>query len=159
VDQIQDGDALMKKFVMIFMLIAGVLYAEPYKAVLDCTSSDARYMLSRMMLMNKTAQMVKEAGEKPEFILVFRGGATPMMAKRPDDYIDDKDLPVMKNFRKELKKLVEMHHAKVLGCEIAMEKFDLKKEEVLPFIETTPNSFLDLISLQNRGYALIGFNK
>ena len=147
----------MKKIVLMFILVAASLLAEPYKAVIDCTSADARYMLTRMMLVEQTAKMIKAEGEKAEFVLILRGGATPFIAKEFVPYTDEKDLVIVQQLQGVLKTLSETYKAKIYGCEIAMEKFDLDKKGLLPFVKTTPNSFMDLIRLQNRGYGLLSF--
>jgi intracellular sulfur oxidation DsrE/DsrF family protein len=147
----------MKKIVLMLALVAASLLAEPYKAVIDCTSADARYMLTRMMLIEQTAKMIKAEGEIPEFVVIMRGGATPFIAKDPAPYTDDKDLVIVQKLQGVLKTLFETYRADIYGCEIAMEKFDVKKKELLPFVKTTPNSFMDIIRLQNRGYGLLSF--
>lgn len=147
----------MKKLIILLAFAASTLTADVYKAVYDLSSGDMRYMLNRIMLIEKTAKMIEANGDKPDFVVTIHSGATPILAKLPDMYADEKDVPVVYNIHGKLKNLIEEYGVKVLGCDLATTAYGMEKDEILPFIETTPNSIIDLVGLQNSGYAAVFF--
>jgi len=147
----------MKKLIMILLVCTGALWAQNYKAVYDLSMDDMRYVLNRVMLIEKTAAMLKERGDVPEFVVTIHSGATPILAKLPDAYADEEEVPVIYSIQARLKSLVETYGVRVLGCNLATAAFGMEHDEVVGFVEQTPNSIIDLIGLQNSGYAAVYF--
>lgn len=145
------------KIVLALLLLGTTLWAQSYKAVYDLSSSDMRYMQNRVALIEKTAAMVKAQGDTPEFIITIHSGATPILAKLPDVYADEKDVPSIYAIHDAFKRLTGDYGVKILGCELAMQAYGMEADEVLPFIQRTPNSILNLIRLQQEGYSAIFF--
>jgi intracellular sulfur oxidation DsrE/DsrF family protein len=147
----------MKKVMVLLAFVAASLTADVYKAVYDLSSGDMRYMLNRIMLIEKTAKMIKAKGDEADFVVTIHSGATPMLAKLPDMYADEEDVPVVYNIHGKLENLIQEYGVRVLGCDLATTAYGMEKDEILPFIETTPNSIIDLIGLENKGYTVVFF--
>lgn len=147
----------MKRLILLTLVLCGMLYAKPYKAVYDLSMSDMRYVLNRVMLIEKTAAMLKEKGETSEFVITIHSGATPIMAKMPDMYADEQDVPVIYNIHATLKRLKERYGVRIIGCNMAANAFGMEADELLPLLEMSPNSIIELIGLQNSGYAAVYF--
>lgn len=149
----------MKRFFVSFLLLAATLFADAYRAVYDLSSDDFRYLSGRVQLIEKSARMIKTAGGSPDFVITIHSGATPILAALPDEYADESDVPVIALIQSRLQALQKNYGAKVLGCRLAMASLDMKEEELFKGVTPTDNSIIDLIALQNRGYAAIYFIK
>jgi hypothetical protein len=53
VDHVQEGDAMMKKNLLLCVFMVSDLLAEPYKAVFDLSSSDYRFIMDSIALQQK----------------------------------------------------------------------------------------------------------
>ncbi|MDY0117937.1 MAG: DsrE family protein, partial [Sulfurimonadaceae bacterium] len=68
-------------------------------------------------------------------------------------FYTEKESEVIKNIHKQLKKLSLSYNVEIRACEIALKHFNIDKSDLLQEIKTTKNSFMDVIQLQNKGYA------
>jgi len=65
----------MKNIFLALVILFGVIEAKEYKAVFDCSSSDSRFIKSRMWLVDKTMTMIQDKGDKPEFAMSLNANA------------------------------------------------------------------------------------
>ena len=135
-------------------LSAITLNAASYKAVFDCSSDNMRYVKSRMWLIGKTMEMFKSQGDTLDAVLTIHGGCSAITSKAYDDVVDDEDEQTAKAAQDWLKKL-DKKGVRVIVCAMSLEAHDIDPKEVLPFVHISPNSYLDTIKYQNRGYALM----
>lgn len=144
-------------------LLTGVLfwstaYAQEYKAVFDCSSSDADYIKSRMWLVGKTMDMIEAKGDKATFVITLHGGCVPMIASSYKDIVvDDEEAESLSVAQMRIKMLAEKRGVRVIACAMSLDANGIDKKEVLPFVSVSPNSFIDTIGYQNKGYALMSF--
>lgn len=147
---------MMKHLAFLFMFLAA-LQAQEYKAVFDCSSNDARFILSRINLVEITMMMIESKGEKADFALTLHGGCVPMVSQEYAEVVDEKELAYIKNAQETLIRLSQRKNIKIIACAMSLESNGLDKEEVLPFVKISENSFIDTIAYQNRGYAIMTF--
>jgi len=138
-------------------LTLGLLQAQEHKVVFDCSSSDAHYTKSRMWLVGKTIDMFEKRGDKVDVVLTLHGGCVSMTSVDYDMIVADEDVADIKKAQEYLTALSKRNNVKIIACEMSLASNAIDKKEVLPFIEISPNSFLDTISYQNNGYAIMTF--
>ena len=146
----------MKYFIAVFVLFSA-LQAEAYKAVFDCSSSDASYIKSRMWLIGKTLDMIEKKGDKVSFVLTVHGGCVPLISSVYDEIVDENDEETMKQAQESLIRLAKEKKVKVIVCAMSLAANTVERKEVLPFVSISENSFIDTIYYQNKGYALMTF--
>lgn len=134
-----------------------VLSAEEYKAVFDCSSSDANYIKKRMWLVGKTMDMIEKKGDKAEFVITLHGGCVPMVSSLYHEIVADKDMPKIKKAQESISHLAKVRGVKIIACAMSLNANAIEKKEVLPFVTISDNSFIDTIHYQNMGYALMTF--
>jgi len=148
----------MKYIVLFFLIFSSSLFAKEYKAIFDCSSKDAAYVASRMFLIERTMDMMVSDGDKAKFILTIHGGCAPIVSKNFDEVIENEDdLPVIQKAQTQLKHLAIKKDVKVIVCAMSLNANTIEKEDVLPFIKISKNSFIETIGYQNDGYALMTF--
>lgn len=148
---------MMFKCLMIIVLTFTTLSAEEYKAVFDCSSSDANYIKSRIWLVGKTIDMIEEQGDTSQVVLTLHGGCVTMVSKLYDEIVPDEDIQNIKQAQDHLKSLSKRKNVKIIACAMSLNASTIEKEEVLPFVQIVKNSFIDTIHYQNMGYALMTF--
>lgn len=151
------GNSMMIKSFMAVLVLFSVLQAEEYKAVYDCSSSDASYIKSRMWLIGKTFDMIEKKGDKANFVMTVHGGCVPLISTVYDEIVDEADEAVMKKAQESLVKLVKEKKLKVIVCAMSLAANTVERKEVLPFVTISENSFVETIYYQNHGYALMTF--
>lgn len=147
----------MIKSLFILMVTFATLHAEEYKAVFDCSSSDASYIKSRMWLIGKTLDMIEKQGDEAKFVLTIHGGCVPMATKVYDEVVDEEDEADIKKAQEYLRELAKKKKVKIIACAMSLVSNTIEKKEVLPFVTISDNSFIDTIHYQNEGYALMTF--
>lgn len=138
-------------------MFLGALQAQEYKAVFDCSSGDARFILSRMNLIELTAQMIEKRGDKTSFALTLHGGCVPMASKEFREVVWDEDAIYIQKAQETITRLSKRKDFEIVACAMSLENNGLEQEDVLPFVRISPNSFIDTIGYQNDGYALMTF--
>ncbi|BAF72604.1 DsrE family protein [Sulfurovum sp. NBC37-1] len=138
-------------------LLSVLLQSGEYKAVFDCSSSDADYIKSRMWLVGKTIDMIEKKGDKADFVITLHGGCVSMVSKEYKEFVDDDDVEAIAKAQEHLKTLATRKKVKVIVCAMSLDANAIERKEVLPFVEISPNSFIDTIGYQNKGYALMTF--
>ena len=154
-----DWDSRMSvfRFLLLNVFLLGTLYAGEYKAVFDCSSDDANYIKSRMWLVGKTMDMIEKKGDRAIFAITLHGGCVSMVSKEYDMIVPDEDIPQIKKAQEYLKVLAQKRDVKVIVCAMSLASNAIEPKEVLPFVTISPNSFIDTIGYQNKGYALMTF--
>ena len=142
---------------MVATVLFGTLQAAEYKAVFDCSSSDASYIKSRIWLIGKTLDMIEKQGDKVNFVLTVHGGCVPVISSVYDEIVDENDEETIKQAQESLIYLVKEKKVKVIVCAMSLAANTVERKEVLPFVTISENSFIDTIYYQNQGYALMTF--
>ena len=123
----------------------------------DCSSSDSKFIKSRMWLIDKTMSMIEDKGDKPEFALTLHGGCVAMVSKDYEMIVPDEDMENIKQAQEYLTNLIKNRGVKVTVCAMSLSANAIEQKDVLEIINISPNSFLDTIAYQNDGYALMSF--
>lgn len=148
----------MKKSVILMLLLVSLTMAESpkpvNKAVFDCSAEDMGFILTRMKLIEQTAKDFIEAKEPYDFVLTIHSQCTPVASTESFEYVDETQVKLLKNIQTQLLRLMNEYKVDIRVCRIALNAHGLDPKTLLPNINTTKNSFLDVIRLQNSGYAL-----
>ncbi len=148
---------MKKLIILLFIFSCAVLQAYEYKTVFDCSSSDADYIQSRMMLVGKTIDMIENQGDSADVALTLHGSCVAMVSKKYSMHVADKDKQNIKKAQEYLVELSKRKNVVITVCAMSLAANSIKKSEVLPFIYIAPNVFLNIIKYQNDGYALMPF--
>ena len=146
---------MMKIIFFTLFILLGITQAQEYKAVFDCSSSNAAYIDSRLMVMEKTMDMLEEDSQKANFVLTLHGGCVPMVSKRFSDIIPDKDINHIARAQETIRRLSEKKGVEIIACAMSLKYNAIEQKDVLPFVKISKNSFIDTIKYQNLGYALM----
>jgi intracellular sulfur oxidation DsrE/DsrF family protein len=145
----------MKRLLAGLLAASAVSAAQEYKAVFDCSSNDPRYIMSRMLLIEKTKQMIEKQGDSARFAVTIHGGCAVVASANADFLVPDEEVLYVKKAQESLKRLAEPKDVELVVCALSLEGNAIDREDVLPFIRISENSYLDTIGFQNRGYALM----
>ena len=139
------------------LLFFSLLEAKENKVIYDCSSDDAGYIKSRMWLVGKTIDMMKEQGDTSKVILTLHGGCVAMVSQDYDMIVPDEDLEKIKQAQQYLKSLSQRKNVNIIVCAMSLGANAIEQKEVLPFINISKNSFIETIKYQNKGYAIMTF--
>lgn len=148
---------MLKYFALLWCVSAAVLNAQEYKAVFDCSSDDARYIHSRISLVEKTLQLIEEQGGKATFAITVHGGCFPIVSRNYDEFVANEDILYIQKAQEAMKRLSEEKNVEIVACAMSLKANDVDTREVLPFIRLSKDSFIDTIGYQNKGYAVMTF--
>ena len=111
-----------------------------------------------LFLIERTMDMIEKNGDSVKFALTIHGGCAPIVSMNFDEIImDENELKNIQIAQKQLKKLAIKKGVKIAVCAMSLNANTIEKDDVLPFIRITENSFIDTIGYQNDGYALMTF--
>lgn len=110
-----------------------------------------------MSLIEKTINMIEQQGDKATVAITLHGSCVPMVSKTFEEIVDDNDLPDVQAAQDKLITLINDKRVSVVACAMSLEANAIEKEDVLPAIKISKNSFIDTIAYQNDGYALMTF--
>ncbi len=148
----------MKKIILLIALIFTVsVQAKEHKVVFDCSASNAEYIKTRMWLVGKTIDMFEKNGDSVDVALTLHGSCVPMTSQNYELLVQDEDTEAIKQAQEYLIALSKRKNISITVCAMSLAKKSIIKEDILPFIHISPNSFLDTIRYQNEGYALMTF--
>ena len=147
----------MSKIFLALLMLVGVVQANEYKAVFDCSSSDSSFIKSRMWLVGKTIDMIEKRGDTATVALTLHGGCVQMVAQDYEMITADEDMKNIEKAQNYLISLSQRNNVKIIACAMSLNANAIEKSDVLPFIEVSENSFIDTIGYQNSGYALMTF--
>lgn len=125
------------------------------KAVWDFTTGDARRFHDRASLMLHAARSFAAQGITPDFVVLLHGAATKFGACSFEGtkFASD-DAANLTQIHATLRELATLG-GRIEVCEIAMQRSDVPRTSIMPFMEIEENVFVNSIALQNRGYAYI----
>lgn len=147
----------MKYTVLLFLALTSVLSAQQYKAVFNCNSNDMQYVASRMVLVERTMDMIQKNGDTTKFAMTIHGGCAPIVSKNYDEIVlNEKDLASIDLSQKQLVKLAKKG-VEIVVCAMSLNANTIDENDVIPSVKISPNSFIETISYQNNGYALMVF--
>jgi len=147
----------MKRYLLIVVGLVSFMQAQEYRSVFDCSSDNARFVMTRMNLIERTMNMIEQNGDKADFAITLHGGCVPMVSNVYDEIVPDEELPYIKMAQETITRLAQKKKVKVIVCAMSLNANAIDEKEVLPFIQISKNSFIDTIGLQNKGYALMTF--
>ena len=140
----------------ISQLVVPAVYDEVkvQNVVFDCSSDNEKYIASRLWLIDMSIKEYISNGTPYNVVLTIHSGCTDIVSKDVD--ADDK---MMKNIHKKLEIVSKHENVSIEACQIAVDRFKIKHDDLHPFVSLVPNSITRVISLQNDGYAYIPFSK
>ncbi len=139
------------------LLTVSVTQAKEYKAVFNCNANDMQYIASRMVLVERTMDMIEEKGDTPKFAITIHGGCAPIVSKNYDEIVlDENDLGSIELSQKQLIRLAD-RGVEIVVCAMSLNANTIPKEDVISSVKISPNSFIETIHYQNSGYALMVF--
>ena len=147
----------MKKYIFLVIGLMSFIQAQEYKSVFDCSSDNARFVMTRMNLIERTMDMIEKDGDTANFVITLHGGCVPMVSDVYDEIVPDEEMPYIKMAQESIRRLAQEKKVKIIVCAMSLNAHAIDKKEVLPFIQISKNSFIDTIYLQNKGYALMTF--
>lgn len=149
---------MFKNIILVLLLAFSFSHAKENqiinKAVFDCSAKDLSYINSRLQLIERTNLDFKDLNQKSDFVLTIHSHCTPIVSNDAIFFYTEKDAKTIESIHNQLKKLNLTYNVEIRVCEIALNHFGILKAELLDGIKTTKNSFMDVIQLQNQGYAL-----
>ncbi|CAA6805901.1 MAG: Unknown protein [uncultured Sulfurovum sp.] len=119
--------------------------------VFDCSSADKKFIASRLWLIDISLQEYEDKKIPYDAVLTIHSGCTDILAPK-----EDKSTA---KIEKMLNKISKHKNLSIEACQIAVDRFKIKHDDIYPFIKLVPNSITRVIALQNNGYAFIPFSK
>ena len=110
-----------------------------------------------MWLVGKTIDMIEKRGDKATVAITLHGKYVQMVAQDYEMIIPDEDIKNIQKAQNYLISLSKRKNVKVIACAMSLSASAIEKSDILPFVEVSPNSFIDTIGYQNDGYALMTF--
>ena len=147
----------MKYLLILVFVFFESLQAREYKALFDCSSGDAYYLKTRMFLINKTVDMIEAKGDTTDFVMTLHGDCAVLISKNYEDVVADNDLPDIGQAQEYLKVIIKKKKLKAITCEMSLKRNAIEKNEVLDSVEISENSYIDAITYQNDGFAIMTF--
>ncbi|MCK9420642.1 MAG: DsrE family protein [Nitrospirae bacterium] len=123
------------------------------KFVVDVNVGDAKSLLKRMELLDRTYRQLIAAGMKPVVVVAFRAKASFFITKG-DGYV----APEEKDAKLEMKAWIERFKQAgftIEQCAIAAEMLGIEVKDFLPQVEIVENGYVSLIGYQQQGYAFL----
>jgi len=145
----------VKRFPVFLGVLAAFASAQEYRAVFDCSASDPRYILSRFALIEKTKQMIEKRGDTVRFAVTMHSGCAKAASQNADYLVPEEEAVYIVKAQESLERLSKTGKVELVVCAIALEGNGIDREDVLPFLRISENSYIDTIGYQNRGYALM----
>lgn len=147
----------MKRTILLLTLLSALLQANEYKSVFDCSSDDPRYISGRMMLIEKTIDLIEKRGDKATFAITVHGGCIPIVSRAFDEIVYDEDMPYIQSAQETITRLAKRKGVEIVACAMSLDANALDQKDVLPFVRISEDSFIDTIAYQNNGYAVMTF--
>lgn len=124
------------------------------KAVFDVTTGNPKKLSFYLNLIEQTADSMRSAGVKPDFVVTFRGPAT-FFVSSDRERIKLEDTPVADKIQGQLDELSHKPNVKLEQCSVAAKALHVDTRTIYPSVKVVGNSWISLIGYQNRGYALV----
>jgi intracellular sulfur oxidation DsrE/DsrF family protein len=125
------------------------------KAIWDFTTGDARRFNDRANLMLHAARSFNAQNISVDFVVLLHAGSTKFGARSFEGtkFAAD-DATTLDEIHATLEELTRIG-GRIEVCEIAMQRSDVQRENIVSFADIEENVFVNSIALQNRGYAYI----
>jgi len=146
----------MKNIFVLISLFLTVASAHEYKSVFNCNAKDMSYIASRMVLIERTMDMIQKNGDTADFALTIHGSCAKIVSKDYDLIVKDDELKSAELAQSQLIKL-DKKGVKIVVCAMSLNANAIDESSVISSVKISPNSFLDTIKYQNDGYALMVF--
>jgi intracellular sulfur oxidation DsrE/DsrF family protein len=127
------------------------------KVVWDITNSNPAFLTVQMQVITETYQNLKEAGLQPEMTLAFHGQNVRFLTEALDTVELDQMVQV-EEFNEHLNALLKLKGVNAEVCSIANRVFGVENGKIRAPLDVVGNSYVSFISLQNKGYAIIGIH-
>lgn len=128
------------------------------RVVWDVTIGDAKMFADRIGLIRQTAESFRKLGITPYFVIALHGPATKFATQSLDGTVFEKeDAAPMPGIRKILEELVQSG-ARIQQCEITLLRGNIPNDCILSCISTEENVLVNIVALQNKGYAYMPFH-
>lgn len=144
------------KYLFLVLLFFSFSFSQEYKAVFDCESNNARFVLGRLFLIERTIKNFKEDNLKYKFEITIHGGCVLFLRKDLSKFSPRKRHQI-EDLQNQLEILKELYNVQIKACNIALNRYGLKKKDIIDFVDIVKNSWQEIIILQNKGYALVPF--
>ena len=152
------GLVMLKKLFFVLLVAMSQLQSKEYKAVFDCSSNDASYIVSRMFLVERTMDMIEKQGDSVKFALTIHGKCANIVSKNIDEVVfDENKVALLEKAKVQLVKLMEQKGVDVTVCAMSLNANTIAKDDVIGGVHISKNSFIETIAYQNDGYALMTF--
>ena len=123
------------------------------RAVWDFTTGDARRFCDRLSLIIDTGEEFLRRGERLDFVLLLHAAATQFGARTvAGTKFDKPDAAPLAPAHDLLRKFTAMG-GRVIVCGIAMERSAIAADNIVDFATIERNVIVNLVALQNEGYA------
>jgi intracellular sulfur oxidation DsrE/DsrF family protein len=125
------------------------------KVAFDLTNGDGKQLLTQLNVIDETRQSLISKGVTPHFVLAFRGPATKLV-QTDHAQVKAEDREYASQIAQKIKELQSAKGVEsVEQCSVAIRLAGTKPENVLPGITLVGNSWISLMSYQNKGYGYI----
>lgn len=148
-------------FITIFlpMAVSTTVEAEEYgkevKIVWDITIGDEKVFEDRIGLIQQTADIIRKRGMTPKFVILIHGPATAFTTKTiTGTKFEGKKYERLANIQKAMEEIAKKG-MRITQCRIPMQRNNVSEDNILSFVNTSENVFVDLALLQMDGYAYI----
>ncbi len=145
------------KYIALLFLFLSTAQGQEYKAVFDCSSDNARYIMTRINLIEKTMSMIEQRGEVATFAITLHGGCVPIISKEFRDITYEEDVSYIQKAQESIIRLSKEKNVEIVACAMSLNANGIETKDVLPFVHISENSFIDTINYQNHGYAIMTF--
>ncbi|ABB45134.1 putative protein [Sulfurimonas denitrificans DSM 1251] len=146
----------MRNIFILISLFITVASAHEYKSVFNCNAKDMSYIASRMVLIERTMDMIQKSGDSTDFALTIHGNCSKIVSKDYDLIVKEDEIESVKLAQSQLIKL-DKRGVKIVVCAMSLNANAIDESSVISAVKISPNSYLDTIKYQNNGYALMVF--
>jgi len=141
----------MKK-ILLSLVFTLALYAESdtFKVVYDLTTHKMKTFEKKLIkgvVANKT--YYQNDFKELEVAVIIHGGAYKFFMKDRKNSLVDNEL------KKRVTSLADTYDVKFYICKVGLEKRNINKEDLLPFVQIVQNASVGLIDKQNEGFAYL----
>ncbi|MFW2365697.1 MAG: DsrE family protein [Desulforhopalus sp.] len=123
------------------------------RSLFDINITEPEKLLLYLTVIRKTHEDLIRQGQKPEFVIAFRGASVRLITTETWSYAEE-DERMLKESAMLLKEFKESG-VTLEACSIATKLFKIDNQTILPEVQVVGNTFVSLIGYQTKGYALI----
>lgn len=125
------------------------------KIVWDVTIGNEALFEDRLGLIKHTADVIRNNGKIPDFVIVIHGPATKFIVHSlSKTHFSEERIEKLPDIQKVILEMNE-DSMRFVQCQVPMLRKNVSKDNILPFISVSETVFYDLAILQMDGYAYI----